>query len=351
MKTRYLLSCAVAALLGGAATSAAADDATSAIATASSSNITSTVDSAGSSTSQITATADTTADTTSSATVAEIVVSAERRDETVQNVPMTVQAYSAVALQQNNVLTLSDFIKFTPNVQFGENGPGQGVIFMRGLSAGIQGNQSSATIATFPNVALYLDDQSMQFPARNVDIYTVDLQRIEVLEGPQGTLFGGGAEAGAVRYITNKPDLEEFSGRAEGAVGEFTDGAGNFAGNVTINIPVVKDKFALRFVVYDDRQGGYIDNVPGTFTRSNLDPGNHYFKISSGNANTCPNGLPTAGPNTYCTLPNTPTGNNFDIAGPNSNPVTYTGARISALFQFNDDWNALIQQSFQDLDA
>src|SRR5208282_6337241 len=88
-------------------------------------------------------------------------------------------------------------------------------IFMRGLSAGFAGNQSSATIAPFPNVATYLDDQSVTFPARNLDVYYADMERIEVLEGPQGTLFGGGAEAGVVRYITNKPKLNVFEGHAE----------------------------------------------------------------------------------------------------------------------------------------
>jgi outer membrane receptor protein involved in Fe transport len=297
------------------------------------------------------ATADTTADATSTSAVTELVVTAERREETVENVPMTVQALSAQILQQNNVMTLSDFLKFTPNVTFGENGPGQGVIFMRGLSAGIQGNQSSGTIGIYPNTALYLDDQSMQFPARNVDIYTVDLQRIEVLEGPQGTLFGGGAEAGAVRYITNKPNLSQFEGHAEATAGDTAGGAANYAANVTLNIPVIKDKFALRFVVYDDRQGGYIDNVPGTLTRSNNDPTNHYLGIHPNAQNICPNGLPGGGPLDLCTLANSPVGNNNSLAGPNSNPVTYTGARISALFQVNDDWNVLIQQSFQDLDA
>ena len=140
--------------------------------------------------------------------VGEIIVTAERRDESVQSVPATIQAFTGQTLSQQNITTLNDLIKYTPNVTFGNNGPGQGVIFMRGLSAGLQGNQSSATIATFPNVALYLDDQSMQFPGRNVDVYAVDLERVEVLEGPQGTLFGGGApEAEAVHYITNKPKI------------------------------------------------------------------------------------------------------------------------------------------------
>ena len=84
--------------------------------------------------------------------------------------------------------------------------PGQGNISIRGLGA-VGAATSSSHQAPFPNVALYLDDQSMQFPARNNDIYMIDLERVEVLEGPQGTLFGGGAQAGAIRYITNKPKL------------------------------------------------------------------------------------------------------------------------------------------------
>jgi outer membrane receptor protein involved in Fe transport len=325
MKSGYLVSCALAALMSGVSIAANA--------------ATDTVD----------ATATTTAE--SSAAVADIVVTATRRDETIQNVPMTVQAFTGKAITQLNINTLDDILKYTPNVTFGNNGPGQGVIFMRGLSSGLQGGQSSATIATFPNVALYLDEQSMQFPARNVDVYTVDLERIEILEGPQGTLFGGGAQAGVIRYITNKPQLSDFSGYAEAEGGVTSEGAPNYAFNVTLNIPILKDKLAVRVVLYDDHHGGYIDNVPSTFTRSNNDLGNVYFNIMPNAAGLCPNGLPGGGPHNLCALPNAPQGNNFQLAMPNFNPVTYQGARVSALYQVNDDWNVLIQQSWQDLDA
>ncbi|MFX8637258.1 TonB-dependent receptor plug domain-containing protein, partial [Acinetobacter baumannii] len=79
-----------------------------------------------------------------------------------------------------------------------------------------------------------LDDQSMQFPARNVDIYVADIERVEVLEGPQGTLFGGGAQAGVVRYITNKPKLGKFEGRLEGSFGGTAGGAANGAFNAMV---------------------------------------------------------------------------------------------------------------------
>ena len=136
---------------------------------------------------------------------------------------MTIQAFGTDTLSELNISTINELIKYTPNVVFSNNGPGNGAIFMRGLSAGFAGQQSSATISGFPNVALYLDDQSMQFPARNADVYLADIERVEVLEGPQGTLFGGGAQAGVVRYITNKPKYDKFEGALEGSFGG-TDG-------------------------------------------------------------------------------------------------------------------------------
>jgi len=199
------------------------------------------------------------ADTTAapSATgVEEIVVTAQRRDETVQSVPMTVQALSGATLSALNVTTFDDVLKFTPNVSFSNNGPGQGEIYMRGLSAGGSGSQSSASLGSYPNVAIYLDDQSMQFPGRNADIYMVDMQRVEVLEGPQGTLFGGGAEAGALRYITNKPKLNVTSADVEAGYG-FTDGGSpNVIIIATLSIPLFTDKLALRVVAYDERRSG-----------------------------------------------------------------------------------------------
>ena len=152
--------------------------------------------------------------------IAEITVTAQRRSESIQDVPITIQAMTGDQLKSLNVSTFDDLLKYTPNVTFSGNGtPGTGNIFMRGLSSGGSGNQSQSTTAPFPNVALYLDDQSMQFPARNNDVYMVDMERVEVLEGPQGTLFGGGAQAGAIRYITNKPKLDVTEGNVNAGYG------------------------------------------------------------------------------------------------------------------------------------
>jgi outer membrane receptor protein involved in Fe transport len=273
------------------------------------------------------------ADTSAAATggIEEIVVTAQRRTESAQNVPITIQAMTGDQLGQLAVTTFDDVLKFLPNVTFSSNGPGQGNIYMRGLSAGFAGNQSSAAIAPFPNVATYLDDQSMTFPARNVDVYMVDMERIEVLEGPQGTLFGGGAEAGAIRYITNKPKLNVTEGYAEASYGTTAHGDPNSAVNATINLPLIQDTLAVRAVVYNDRRGGYIDNVPSTFTRKPTD----------------------LGPPSYgLTYPaNAPGANNYSLAQNAQNPTTYTGLRVSLLWQISDDWSALIQQSYQNMDA
>src|ERR1700730_7003523 len=107
-----------------------------------------------------------------------------------------------------NVQTLEDFVRYLPNVSTAGVAPGQDEVYMRGLATTHQGSQVVGGTGAFPNVAVYLDDQSAQLPGGNLDIYAADLARIEVLEGPQGTLYGAGAQAGAVRYITNKPKLD-----------------------------------------------------------------------------------------------------------------------------------------------
>jgi outer membrane receptor protein involved in Fe transport len=286
--------------------------------------------------------------------VGTIVVTAQRRQEIISKVPLTIQAFTGDTLKQLNVSNFDDLVKYTPNVTFGNNGPGQGVVFMRGLSAGFAGGQSSATIGNFPNVALYLDEQSLQFPARNVDIYAADIERVEVLEGPQGTLFGGGAQAGAVRYITNKPKLDKFEAHVDLMYGGTSGGAANNSEVGTINIPIIEDKLAIRATIYNERRGGYIDNVYSTFTRSNADPGNYYLNLKPNGAGICPNGLPaqpTGGG--FCTVANSSANaiNNGATAQNNFNPVTYTGGRAELLWNVDDDWNVLITESLQHLDA
>jgi outer membrane receptor protein involved in Fe transport len=255
-------------------------------------------------------------DTSDSEAIQEITVTAQRRSESIEDVPITIQAITGDTLKQLNVTTFDDLLRYTPNVTYSGNGPGLGNIFMRGLSSGGSGNQSQSTTAPFPNVGVYLDDESMQFPARNVDVYMVDMERVEVLEGPQGTLFGGGAQAGAIRYITNKPKLDVTEGNVSASYGTTAGGDPNSSVNATINLPLIADTLAVRATIFDDHRGGYISNVPGTIS-----------------------------------FPGSPSANNAALVGSNENPVTYTGVRLQALLQFNEDWNLLLSQNYQNMEA
>ncbi|MGA2191044.1 MAG: TonB-dependent receptor [Steroidobacteraceae bacterium] len=288
------------------------------------------------------------ADTDTTDTIQEITVTAQRRSESMQDVPISMQAFTSQALQQLNILTFDDYIKYLPNVTTANNGPGQNEVFMRGLSAGSQASQGSAATGLFPNVAIYLDNQSVQMPNRNLDIYAVDLDRIEVLEGPQGTLFGSGAESGVIRYITNQPKLDVTEGSVKAGYGTTAHGDNNSDVTAIINLPLIENHMAVRAVVYDDQRGGYIDNVPGTFTRSNSDIGIHYAGYPAVNG-TCPNGLPPG--NGYCVPPGSPSINNNNLVGNAINPVTYQGLRAELLYKVNDDWDVLLTQLYQSTDS
>ena len=292
---------------------------------------------------------------TSGNALAEITVTAQRRTENIQDVPIAIQALTAQTLQQLNVSTFDDYLRYLPNVTSANNGPGQNEVFMRGLSAGSQATQGGGSTAAWPNVAIYLDNQSGQLPGRNLDIYAADLNRIEVLEGPQGTLFGAGAEAGAIRYITNEPKLDVTEANVKAGYGTTAHGDPNTDISGVLNLPLIADTLAVRAVVYDDRRGGYIDNVPGTFTRQSTDVGIHYADY----ATACSNGAPAAGlcPGGNATAiafgvpPGSPSINNAGLIGNAINPVTYEGIRVEALYKFNDSWDLLISQSYQDMES
>jgi len=271
---------------------------------------------------------------TSSDSIQEITVTAQRRTENIQNVPITIQALTAETLKDLSVTTFDDYVRYVPNVTVASNGPGQGDIYMRGLSVGNGGSQSSGSIGGFPNVAIYLDDQSGQLPSRNLDVYAADLERIEILEGPQGTLFGAGAQAGVIRYITNKPKLNVTEGNVDAGYSVTAHGDPNSDLTAVLNVPLITDTLAVRAVIYSDRRGGYIDNVPGTFTRKNTDLGIYYAHNPGG-------GVPA----------NSVVINNDSTVANNINPVTYTGTRVEGLYQINDDWNILLSQSYQNMDS
>lgn len=261
----------------------------------------------------------------------KVVVTATRYAVNVQDVPITMQTITGHTLQKLHVETLADYVKYIPNVTIGGLGPGYFDIFMRGLTLGAPSFGDTAG-GQFPNVSLYLDNESTAMPDRALDVYAVDLQRIEVLEGPQGTLFGAGAEAGVIRYITNKPKLNTLEVDVNGGYGITAHGDPNSNVNAVLNLPLITDRLAARLVVFTDSRGGYIDNVPATFSRSGTDLG-----LALENGGVVPK--------------NSVAINNYMIAAHNINPLTYKGGRASLLWKINDDWDVLIEQTYQTTDA
>jgi outer membrane receptor protein involved in Fe transport len=277
----------------------------------------------------------------------EVVVTATRRSENVQDVPVTVQALTGQMIKQLHISSFEDYVKMLPNLTSADNGPGMNEIYIRGVGAGTISTVISGTTSPWPNVGVYLDDQSVQFPGQNMDIYAADLSRIEVLEGPQGTLFGSGSEAGAIRYITNKPELDAVGGSASADYGTTAHGDPNTAVTGVLNLPLIPEKLAVRFVVYNDRQGGYIDNEPATFVRKDTDLGIYYANYPAVNGH-CPDGGVNNG---FCAPPGSPSASNSALVQNDFNPVTYNGGRVEALYKFNDDWSLLITQLYQNMDA
>jgi|HubBroStandDraft_1064217.scaffolds.fasta_scaffold00086_48 iron complex outermembrane receptor protein len=262
----------------------------------------------------------------------DVIVTANRREENQQNVPMTIQVLTGETLAKLNATTFDDFISYLPGVSAHGVGPGQNNIYVRGLGTAEAGMQGEGALGNFPTVAIYLDDQSAQLPGRNLDLYAADLERIEILEGPQGTLFGAGAEAGVVRYITNKPKLNVTEASVSAGYASTAHGDPSSAIQATINIPIIDDRLAVRGVIYNERRGGYINNIPATFARADSDLGIQYAFGGQVPANSV-------------------VINNFNLVGKDINPVTYQGLRVEALYEFNKDWNALLAQSYQNMEA
>ena len=187
-----------------------------------------------------------------------IVVTATKRAQNIQDVPFTVSALSQADLTARGAQTIDQAISYVPGVSFTSNGTNSGAYTIRGVNTGtyIAGTQSP--------VALYIDDLNILdpfYPKVTPSLRLFDINRVEVLEGPQGTLFGSGSIGGAIRLISNKPNLTDYQAETEDTVFGTEGGAVSYDTNLMANIPIVSGELALRVVGYYDQDGGYIDNT------------------------------------------------------------------------------------------
>lgn len=188
-----------------------------------------------------------------------IIVTAQKRSEDLQKVPIAIQALSTAKLDQLNISNFNSYTQQLPSVVAQSAGtPGTNVIYMRGVASGGDGNHSGS----LPSVGVYLDEQPVTTVGGNLDIHIYDIARIESLSGPQGTLYGASSEAGTLRIITNKPDTKGFYGSIDGEVNTVRKGGQGGKIEGMINAPL-SSMAALRVVGYYQRDAGFIDNVAG----------------------------------------------------------------------------------------
>ena len=188
--------------------------------------------------------------------LAEILVTARKRTENLQDVPISIDVFSSKDLQNLNITQFEDYATLTPSISFVSAGPGTQTFVMRGVSDGSNPNYAAAATTLF-----LIDDMSMNYYGVTPDLHFYDIERIEVLNGPQGTTFGAGAMAGALRFITNKPDARAFSAGVDTDIGKIEGGTKNLVVEAYLNLPVIPDWTAVRLSVYDDYHGGFITNV------------------------------------------------------------------------------------------
>ena len=256
--------------------------------------------------------------------IEEVVVSATKKKENASDIPVTVTALTEETLKEMNVSNFDEYIEYLPNVTSGGRGPGQSTIYIRGMAVDPVNVFLSAAQGSSPNVALYLDEQPIQVPGRNLDVYVADMERIEVLAGPQGTLFGASSQAGTVRLITNKPKFDVQEGGFNTSLFDTKNGSRSYAFDGFLNVPI-SESWAVRGVVYQTKSGGYIDNVEGTWSGK----GRGSFNSTA----------------TFQEDKNTA------LVEDDFNDSSYKGFRLSSAYTINEDWDLLVTHVDQDITA
>lgn len=192
--------------------------------------------------------------------LAEVVVTATRREALIQDVPVSITAVSGDELKSRVALNLTDFMQSVPGVQLVNRGPNATEITIRGIAS------SGTLVPSYQKttVGYYLNDMPLsENPQAAADIALFDLQRVEILRGPQGTLFGEGAPGGVVRTLVNMPNLDKFEAGASGQTFSYSGGDDSYNVNALVNLPVAPGKFALRLVGGYREDGGFIDDLVG----------------------------------------------------------------------------------------
>jgi Outer membrane receptor proteins, mostly Fe transport len=234
----------------------------------------------------------------------QVIVTAQKRTESLQDVPLSIQAIGSERLEELHVKGFEDYVRYLPSVSYQTFGPGFAQVYMRGVASGGDGNHSGSQ----PSVGIYLDEQPITTIQGALDVQPYDVARVEALAGPQGTLYGASSQAGTIRIITNKPDATGFTAGYDLEGSTMTDGGNGYLVQGFANIPLTPSA-AVRLVGWKRHDPGFIDNVskPRTFPSSDVVPTN-------------------IGP--------------LDVANPKDdyNDADTTGGRAALKLDLNDNW-------------
>lgn len=229
-----------------------------------------------------------------SAALEEVLVTARKRTESLMDIPQSIQALSEAQIKRAGLNQMEDYVRFIPSMSYVQANPGTAKIIFRGIA------DDAATFIAEPSAALYLDEQSLTMNG-TPDPRMVDIERVEALSGPQGTLYGASSQSGTLRIVTNKPDPTAFDANIDVMLRTGSDSDMSYDVSAMANFPI-GDSFAIRLVGFTAEDGGFIDNVFGTTPRFEL----------------------------------------FDNAGKeesNFNDVRHSGGRLAAKWFLNDDWS------------
>jgi iron complex outermembrane recepter protein len=253
----------------------------------------------------------------------EVVVTAQKRSESLQDVPLSIQAIGSQRLEDLSVKSFDDYVRFLPSVNFQTGAPGFASVYMRGIASGENSNHSGP----LPSVGIYLDEQPITTIQGALDVHIYDIARVEALAGPQGTLYGASSQAGTIRIITNKPDAEAFDAGFSVEGNMVSKGDLGYVAEGFVNLPV-GERAAIRLVGFAKRDAGFIDNVPGTRTYPTSG-------ICMSNASTTPAGCER-----------TPVRAKDDY-----NDVDTYGARAALRVDLNEEWSITPSVLAQSQDA
>lgn len=249
---------------------------------------------------------------------ADILVTARRRTESLQTVPLSIQALGTETLQQQNVTSFDGYARLLPSLSFQSFGPGQSQMAFRGINSGADGLDAGSS----PTTGVYIDEIPITTIGGTPDLHIYDIARVEALAGPQGTLFGASSMSGTLRIITNKPDPSKFEAGYDVSLTKYGKGDPGGSLEAFVNFPVAENA-AIRLVGYYQKDGGYIDNLfaERTFTLDDADPDTNK------------------------------TVNNAKLVKDDFNPVTNYGGRAALKVDLDEDWSVMPQFIYQKLET